>query len=313
MRNFVSKVFVGTGVANVKTLEVGLDALADKQIIAYDADTGLGLVAGSTNIKFAMGTAVLGEPVISPAIPKAAITAFNSNAYQAAVKKKMTLTVTAVPTAGKSPIHKIVYHDNLSIIPNQIKQTAISVEAESGDTTTTYAAKIAAEFNKQADGGQLFVAVTTATNVVTFESLVLSSQSAYNHIDRPEVVNFEISDAGYDDASLGAYTIATTVALKPGQGDAAKIAWLEENAQGRRGYNDRRLWNNAAHQYVPNAVAGIEYVTYVIEANDVKEGDMQDTRSNPIGIVFCTSAATGALVLVDLATAGVVPTVVPVP
>jgi hypothetical protein len=306
MRNYVSKVLIGEGTANTSIAGILPEALTIGQIIAFDPDTGVDLVAGSANVSFALGTAVLGEPIIAGPFAKASISSLYSNAYQAAVKKKVTLTVDTVPTAGKSPFFKVVYHDNLSILPNQMKQTAVSVEAVTGDTTTTYAAKIAAAFNLQ---DFKFVAVTSATNVVTFESEVVATESAYNSIDRPEVVNFEVG--AQEEDTYGAYTIADTVALKLGQGSPAKIAWMAEQAQGRRGFNDRRLWNNAKHQFDSGVDPAETYDVVVLTANDVREGDMQDTRSNPVGAILALEVGTLAVVAIDLAVAGIVPVVVP--
>ncbi|KKK63633.1 hypothetical protein LCGC14_2992310, partial [marine sediment metagenome] len=148
MRNYVSKVLLGIDTKNVKTTDdIALEALTDRQIIAFDWDTLLGLVAGTTNIGFARGTATLGEALVVGPIPKAGIVSAILNPYKAAIKQKITLTVTTVPTVGKTGLFKISYHDNLSIIPNQIKQTIIALQADATNTatTTTWAAAIAAE------------------------------------------------------------------------------------------------------------------------------------------------------------------------
>lgn len=309
MRNYVSTVLLGIDTANTSIAQKDLDALTDRQLIAYDADTGIDIKATTKNIAFARGTAVLGEPLLSGVIPISGIESVNLNAYKAAVKQKNTLTVSSVPTVGKTCIIKVIYHDNLSIIPNQIKQTAIALYADAVNTasTTTWAAAIAAEFNKQAPEGKLFVAVTTATNVVTFESLIITTQSNYNGIDRPEAVIFEVgapTDAGY-----GVYVVARTVAPSLGQGDAAKMAWMEEKAMGRHGFSDRRLWNDTK-KYPGQVVAGETYATLIINANAKVEGDMQGVRYNPIGAILGGESAALTLILVDLAVAGVVPTTI---
>ena len=138
MRNYVAKVLLGVDTANVKTTnDIALAALTVGQIIAFDWDTQLGLVAGSKNIGFARGTAVLGEPIVAGPIPKAGITSAILNPYKAAVKQKRTLTVSTVPTVGKTCIFKVSYYDNLSIIPNQIKQTAVAIQADATNTAST--------------------------------------------------------------------------------------------------------------------------------------------------------------------------------
>jgi len=307
MRNYVSKVLVGSGLANANTTDdVQPEDLTEGQIIVLDADTGDGLVAGSKNIQFALGTAVLGEPVLSAVIAKSGIESYNTNAYQAAQKKKQTLTVSAVPTAGETVVFKAIYHDNHSIIPNQIKQTAVSVTcALSGETTTTFAAKIAAAFNLQEFK---FVAVTSAAAVVTFEGIVLTSESSYNSIDRPESVNFEVNAPTGEKS--GTYAVATTVALRLGQGSPAKIAWMEEQAQGRRGFSDRRMWNDTK-KFQSSADAGSTYDVGVISAQDLVAGEMQGVRSNPIGVIIAAKVGTIAAINTNLATAGISPVVIP--
>jgi hypothetical protein len=305
-RNHVSKVLIGTAAANVTAVnDLGPASVVDGTVIAYDFDTNGSIVAATTNIGFAKGTAVLAEPILAGPIPKANITSAILNPYKAAVNKKVTLTVSAVPTVGKTAIVRVSYHDNLSIVPNQIKQTVIALTANATNaaSTTTWASAIAAEFNLQL-GNNLFVLVTTSTNTVIFEGITLTTASAYNGIDRPETLNFEI---GYpDEAEFGVYTQALTTALASGQGDANKIAWLEEQAMGRQGFADRRMWNNTK-KYPSQVTAGETYATLVISGDIYLEGDMQGLRANPIGAVVCGDSATLALVLVDLATAGVVP------
>jgi hypothetical protein len=308
-RNHVSKVLIGLAAKNVTTVDdLGpADAVAGT-VIAFDFDTNGSLTSTSKNIGFAKGTATLGEPIIAGPIPKAGIIEAILNPYKAAVNKVVTLTVTAVPTVGKVAIVRVAYHDNLSIVPNQIKQTVIALQANATNTasTTTWAAAIAAEFNLQI-GNNLFVAVTTSTNTVIFTGITLTTASNYNGIDRPETLNFEI---GYpDEAAFGVYTQALTTALASGQGDAAKVAWMEEQSMGRQGFSDRRMWNDTK-KYPSQVVAGETYAALVITAGISIEGDMQNTYNAPIGAVICGSSATLALILTDLALAGVVPTTV---
>lgn len=315
-RNHVSKLLVGVGVANVPASSVALAALTEGQIIAFDYDLGNAadnaITADTENVGFARGTSVLGEAIIAGPISVGSIIEANNNPYEAPRNKSMTLTVATVPTVGNTPIIKVSYHDNLSIIPNQIKQTTIAVLADAVNTasTTTFAAAIAAEFNKQTAelGGNLFVDVTSATNVVTFVGQTISTQSKYNGIDRPESVNFEIG-APSDVPADGTYTVATTVTLRHGQGDPAKIAWLEEQHMGRLGWSDRRMWNTP--KYPSQVDAAVDYETLVINSDSWKEGDMQGLRANPVGAIVCSAATPMGLLEVDLARAGIVPVVVP--
>lgn len=312
MRNHVSKVLVGIDTVNTNAAQKDLEALTEGQVIAFDHDTGIEIVAATKNIGFARGTAVLGEPLVAGPIPVGGITDAILNPYKAAVNKQMTLTVTSVPTVGKTAIFKIAYHDNLSIIPNQIKQTvvAITANATNAASTATWAAAIAAEFNKQTAelGGNLFCTVSSATNVVTFVGQTLTTASSYNGIDRPETLNFEIG-APNDEPDQGVYAVAVSVALASGQGDPSKVAWMEDQAQGRFGHSDRRMWNNTK-KFVPTADPGETYATLVITANIQVEGDMQNTRNNPIGVVICGASAQVTNILADLARANVVPTTV---
>ncbi|MBV1928207.1 MAG: hypothetical protein KUG81_01680 [Gammaproteobacteria bacterium] len=308
MRNYVSKVLAGIDTANTNALQKDLEALTNRQLIAYDFDTGIEIVAGTKNIGFARGTAILGEPLVAGPIPVSGIIESVLNPYAAPTNKVETLTVTAVPTVGKTAIVKIAYHDNLSIIPNQVKQTTIAVQADAVNaaSTTTWAAAIAAEFNKQTAelGGNLFCVVTTSTNTVIFTGITLTTASNYNHIDRPEALNFEV---GYPtEAAQGVYSVAVTTPLAIGQGDAAKVAWREEQAMGRFGFSDRRMWNDTK-KYPSQVVAGETYDCLVITANSITEGDMQDTHSNPVGAEIYGESDTLALILVDLAVAGITP------
>jgi len=309
MRNHVSKVLIGTADANVATVDdLGPATVPVGNIIAYDFDTNGSIVATTKNIGFAKGTAVLGEPIIAGPIPKAGITDAILNPYKAAVNKVMTLTCTAVPTVGKTIIAKVVYHDNLSIVPNQIKQTAVSITADAANTAsvTAWATALTAEFNKQVNGN-LFVTVASAVGVITFTGITLITASNYNGIDRPEVLNFEVGITDYE--GHGTHAVATTVALAPGQGDAAKVAWVEDLAQGRQGFSDRRLWNDTK-KYQSQVVAGETYDNLVITANIAVEGDMQGVRQNPIGVILFGDSDTLAPIITDLATCGIVPVTV---
>lgn len=307
-RNHVSTFFAGIDTANTTAAQKDPEALTDRQVIVYDADTGIEVLSTTKNIAFARGTSTLGEPLISGIIPVAGITSATLNPYNAPVNKEMTLTVNTVPTVGKTCIFRVTYHDNLSIIPNQVKQTIVAVTADAVNTatTTTWAAAIAAQFNLQtADlGGRIFVDVTSSTNVVTFVGQTIITQSSYNGIDRPETLNFELGAP--EDAGYGSYTKAVTVALESGQGDASKTAWLEEQHMGRLGFSDRRMWNDTK-KYPSQVQAGGTYDVLVITADKEAEGDMQGTRKYPIGVTIAGESDTLALILVDLARVGIVP------
>lgn len=305
MRNHVSKVLVGTSTANTNAAPITLAGILDGKLIAFDFDTRVEVAATTVNLGFAMGTPKLGEPIIAGPIPVRGISSAILNPYEAAVPMQATLTVTAVPNPGETALFKVIYQDNLSILPNKMKQTLISIVGQTGDTTASIATAIAAEFNKQEFR---FVNVSAATNVVTFVAQTISTASAYNGIDRPESVVFEIGAPVYDTAK-GVYAVAVTVPGKSGQGDPAKIAWLEDQAMGRRGFSDRRSWNDT-RQYKTLAKAGTTYATLVINADAHVEGDMQDLRANPVGVILAGDGGTLATIVTDLARAGVVPTTV---
>jgi hypothetical protein len=315
MRNYVAKMLVGTGIANVTASSVALAALTEGQIIAFDfdkaneADTSVS--ATTKNIGFARGTAVLGEAILAGPIPVSGVREALNNPYAAPVNQISTLTVTAVPAVEETVTFKVIYHDNLSIIPNQIKQTIVSVVADATNAASVgaWAAAISAEFNKQT-GGNLFVAVTVSGAVVTFTGLTVLTSSSYNGIDRPETLVFEVAVPDTANTTATYTVVDPATAAKAGQGDVAKIAWLEEQHIGRLGYADRRMWNNTK-KYKSQIVAGItQYETLVINADQHTEGDMQGLRANPVGALIATSAAGMALIEVDLAFAGIVPEVI---
>lgn len=311
MRTYVSKVLAGIDTVNTNAAQKDVEALTDRQLIAYDFDTGIEIIATTKNIGFARGTSVLGEALIAGPIPVAGISAI-LNPYKAAANKVMRLAVSSTPTVGKTVIFKVIYHDNLSIIPNQIKQTAIALVADAANTAsaTTWAAAISAEFNKQTAelGGNLFVTVAPSTGNVDFTGVTLLTASDFNHIDRPEAVNFEVG-APSDEPEHGVYVVTTTTPLAIGQGDAAKVAWMEEQSMGRFGFSNRRTWNDTK-KYPSQVVNGETYDVLVLQANIQSEGDLQDTINVPVGAVICGESDSVVNMLIDLAVAGVVPTTV---
>jgi hypothetical protein len=324
-RNHVSKVLVGAGLANVGVASTSggvlLATLTEGQIIAFDYDrandavdggvgsTGNSIMPATKNIGFARGTAVLGEALIAGPIPVSGISSAVENPYEALRTQKKTLTVGTVPVAGETVIVRVAYRDNLSIVPNQIKQTIIGVQANAANvaSTTTWATAIKDAFNLQTAelGGNLFVDVTSSAAIITFESQILTTQSNYNGIDRPEALSFEVGypETGQDQ---GEYTLAETQTLRHGQGDPAKIAWMEEQSMGRFGFSDRRQWFNTK-KYPLQVDNSKTYATVVLNADIEVEGDLQGVRSNPIGAVVAAEVATVGVLKTDLARAGVVP------
>lgn len=285
MRTHVAKMFVGVGLG-VGTPAVNEVAVAPWAAIQALLNSGTTLPAAAASDQFGFvyknpaGTLLTSGPFSS------ANSLVDQNLYDAGVLQKSTLTVDVTDAVdGKAYIIKVVYHDNLSIIPNQMKFTTVSVVWTTGMTATQFAAAIAVAFNTQ---DQLFVAVTSAAAVVTFESVVLTSASAYNRIDRPEYVVFELAvgDMTYGSYPTGMFVkVDPSVAVELPQGTPAQIAWMEDNHQGRRGFADRRMWNDTK-KFVPVADPTKTYNTLIVTDNKNVEGDMQDIRHNPIGSVI---------------------------
>ena len=287
MSNPVSKVLVGTGVAYKD-----INTLTEGQLCGFDYDAPGPITSDSVRIGFAMGTATPGQPVLSAIIPAGSITDALRNNYQAPRNKEMELTVTDVPEAGKSAVFKINYQDSLSIVPNQLKNTMVSIQAVDGETAASFATKIAAAFNIQEDN--LFCTVTASSNVVTVAANTVSTQSKYNRINRPESLIFTISVPGVDEA-VGTYSTATTVSHRAGQGDPAKVAYMEDQAQGRRGYSDRRNVMDPK-RFSPSVNPSSTYDVVVINATVQVHDFIGSTQGAPIGVVLAvdTNTVTGA-------------------
>ena len=279
MRTYVSKMLVGAGIV-VGSPTVGQVAVAPWGAIVALLAAGTALPAAAASDEFGFVKRIAdvdsNATYVTAGPFDTASAKVNDNQAKAAVKQKYTVTIDVTGwTAGEVKLIKVAYHDNMSIIPNQIKFTSVGV-VYAGETATAFATKVAAEFNKQ---DYLFVAVTSAAAVVTIESLVVSTMTRYNGIDKPEVIFFEIG------TPETGFTVAQTVAGVIPQGTAAQIAWMEDQHMGRRGYSDRTSWNDGK-KYITQAVAGTVYDVLVVEANKIVEGDMQDNRSNPIGAVI---------------------------
>ena len=292
MRTHVSKVLVGIGIVsgtpNVDGSEVAVAPWSAIQAL-LDAGTALPAAAASDSFGFVKADGA-GSYITAGPFPSAT-SIVASNAYSAGTAKTVTLTVDVTNLVAGTPYQfKVAYHDNLSIVPNQIKSTKVSVVFESGMTATTYAAAIAAEFNKQM---YLFVTVAAAAGVITFTQKAVSTASSYNRIDKPEYVNFEVfaGNINFDNSTpVGAFVIAAGNSFVPPQGTAAQIAYMEDQAQGRRGFSDRRMWNNTK-KFIPSAVPGVTYGTVIVTADKNVEGDLQDLRANPIGAVAAVPQA----------------------
>ena len=290
MRTYVSKMLVGpVGSAAIAVGEVAAAPWAD--IVALlAAGTALPAAAGSDEFGIVKRTEdVEGNPAYVTAGPfDTDKSEANDNQYKAPVAQVVTATLDVTGLVdGDVIMVRVAYHDNLSIIPNQIKFTLASVVYKSG---MDIAQAVTDAFNAQEF---IFVNVAKASaTTVTFTSKILTGASQYNHINRPEVIFFEVAgDVKGDNAVLTA--ALTTPGVVP-QGTAAQIAWMEEQHMGRRGYSDRISWNDGK-KYPVQADPAKTYDVLVITANKIVEGDMQDNRSNPVGAVVA-SEDTAALV-----------------
>lgn len=302
----------------VKQDVIDLAAIIAPAIEVYDFETGLKVTADSKTIAFAKGTDVAGEPIMSGPLSVKGMS-YVDNEAAAPLQQVSTLTVSVVPTVNPatgllpaSVTFNVTYHDNLSIIPNQMKQTIVSVVPDAANTasTTTWAAAIAAAFNAQEF---LYVGVSPAAAVITFTGIQLVSATKYNHIDRPEFVVFEI---GVPNAAVsngqdfhGTYAVAVTTAPDLGSGNLAQVQWMEEQHMGRQGFADRRMWNDT--KKYPTQVGDLSddpSNILVIQTDNWLEGDMQGLRANPVGVIIVADETSTANIadVIELAKNGTV-------
>jgi hypothetical protein len=317
MRNYVSKCFLGVGVASEVPATISLG-----EISVYDFETGGTVIATTKQIAFARGLDVVGEPILSGPIDVAGIQSVQAAKGLAAVQKVSTLTVATVPTVNAatgnypaSVLFNVTYHDNLSIIPNQMKQTTVSVVPNATNTasTTLWAAAIAAAFTAQEF---LYVTAVASSATVVFTGIALITATKYNGIDRPEFVIFEVgfpTSSMYNYQFQGSYTLAATTAPVLGEGSKAKLQWLESQFMGRQGFADRTRWddtkkyptqiNEVAFPVATVADTDIEIGTVpqlVINGDNWREGDMQGLRANPVGQIVAADCTSMNLLLADL-------------
>ena len=305
MYNDVSKVLVGAGSAIDASLFDETQAADPGKVMVMDAFSQGAVTSATTEMVFAMTTAVAGSPILSAPIKVGSIRSSILNSYRAPGAQVMTLTVDTVPDAGTaSAIFRVSYDDSLGIIPNQVKQTFVAIEPISSESTSAYATRIAAAFNAEEFK---FVTVTVATNVVTFTAKTLLTASAYNSIDRPETVVFNVGMP--IDGEQGEYTLAQTSPPYIGQGTPSQIAWLEDRHQGRRGYSDRRMWNDNK-KFSTSVDSSETYDQYIINAWDEHEGDLQTSIKTPTGVILALEVGTYAALKTTLDTV-VLPVVAP--
>lgn len=317
MRNYVSKCFLGVGVASEAPATLSLG-----EISVYDFETGAPVIATTKQIAFARGLDVVGEPLLSGPIDVAGVQSIVATKGVAAVQQVSTLTVATVPTVNSatglypaSVLFNVTYHDNLSILPNKMKQTIVSVVPDAVNTasTTLWAAAIAAAFTAQEF--KYVTAVASAATVI-FTGIAITTATKYNHIDRPEFVVFEVgypTASSFDYSHQGSYTLAATTAPVSGSGIKAKLQWMEEQYMGRQGFADRRLWDDT--KKYPTQINEVAFPVATVAATDIvigavpqlvligdnwREGDMQGQRANPVGQVLAADCTSMNLILGDL-------------
>ena len=328
MRTYVSKMLVGVGDANVS----GTDnfnihtGIVDGNVVAFDWDkpSTSSITAETKLIGFVKGQSAAKGNIIAGPFPVSSMKVYRREQADA-VQQQGTLTVTDVPGAdsvGHSIVFQTIHHQNLSLVPNQIKSFMWSVNIDEADTSgsaAAFAQKIYDEWKAAmdqhvAEDGVMYVQLadpTTATITATAQAV----EGSYNGIDRPEQIVFEFSatakvirngqtyeDTFTEDASAdkGTYTIVNqSVAPVMANGTYDHVRWMEDQHQGRLGFSDRRMWNNTK-KYEYQAVSGSKYDYLIVEANLQAEGDQQNLMNWPVGCVIASTTATTDLLETDL-------------
>jgi hypothetical protein len=272
MKNYVQRVLVGAGVP----WAAGVNP-AENEVMAFDWDTKL--ICDSTTTKVGLKCGNLGGIVVGPIGSRLESHNFSS-AYRAGTPSAPTITVTGLPAAGQPTdfVFKVIIHDNLSIIPNQIKQVMAAVSSEGAADADAFADKIAAALNV-AQGDRNVFNATAAAGVIT---VTAANVGDYNDITRPEIIVLEIANIE------GPFTFGAGTAMVTPNGTPDQVMWLEDLHAGRYGFSDRTNWNSK--KYPHQAKDGETYSMYSIDALIPVEGDMQDVRLNPVGAIMALTA-----------------------
>ena len=286
MRNYVQKVFVGKGIAYKEPFDVdGVITLAEDEMMAFDWETKAAVTADSQLIGFHLGS--FGGVVTGPVNVKLRMNNYTTP-YAEQVAQKVEITVDATPIAGESAMFKILAHDNLSIVPNQMKQIFASVVGIDGEAVEDFAARLGVEL-AGAMKQRNFATIEVAGAVITVTSDILDS---YNNINRPETIYVEVGIP-----TQGEYTVVETAGIHP-NGTPNQVMWMEDLYQGRYGFSDRTNWN--AKKYPHQADASLTYDIFTIDANIDVEGDMQDVRFNPVGMMMALEVGESSALVGEL-------------
>jgi len=326
MRNYVSKMLVGQGVANVATTDdLDIHSVADGKVAIFDWDAPSdSSVTAATKLIGVVKGGSAGQIIAGP-FPKASLKVFRRE-YSAGRQQKGTLQVTSVPgtdAVGLAVVFKVIYHQNLSIVPNQIKAFTWSVpidDADAAGSASDFAAKIKAGLDAAiaADSDKMvYFTAAISGDTITFTAKEMESAKEYNEIDRPEQLIFELAATAkvikggvvYEDSfsqgssyDKGEYTLVDqSVTPIMANGTESHVKWMEDQHMGRLGFSDRRMWNDTK-KYKYQAQDGATYDYLILSADLPSEGDLQDTMNFPVGCVIASTEATTAVLATDLET-----------
>lgn len=298
MRTYVSKVLAGAGIA-----WKDIFTLAEGEIVVFQWEDMKAVTGPVPALGFAKGTKNIDAPIIVGPISVRNCSGL-LHSYQAIDKAVQTLTVVDLPKDDVSPIFKVIYHSEFDVAPNRIEQVVASVKKTAAITTAAeYATAIKEEFEaQQKDKGAKYFEITLSGAALTFIPYTLrTATEPYNEIDRPETMYIEVGaperfvDEGSYTVEAGSESIpAGGVPVHP-HGTPVQIMWLEDKHMGRFGFTDRVSWNDSK-KYIYQAEYGKEYDTLVIAGDSYLEGDMQNLRANPVGVILaCKDGSMTAL------------------
>ena len=311
MRNQVSPVFSGTA-ASLESGAADFAGLALNGVLAFDADNDTAISSSTSKIGIVKRFGPNDQGLMFVELDVDKITLAKSNSKTNYTAKSMSLTVSELPDAsaiGQGIVFKVMLKQNLSIVPNQQKFILAPVQVTEANiaTTTAFAAAIADAISL-ADNNKAFQYVSASSSgakvTVTALPVATATPEGYNHIDRPEYLDFELNAPDTDLGSpteYGAYTIAVESAQVLPIGAGPDVVYMEEMAQGRLGFTDRRSWN--VKKYEASADLSKSYDILTINSEKVVEGDLQGLRSNPVGVTLALESA--AVIITDIERADV--------
>jgi hypothetical protein len=310
MRTHVSKVFAGSGIDPALPPGSIFD-LTEGQIAVFDWDSKTVLDASNAadynKVGFARGMGGGMNPLLTgPVDARKSIALFT--AYRAVDKPIKSLDTIAVPDEGVSAIFKVVTHTEVGVAPNKIFQVAVSIVGKASESPEEFAVRLKAEFDKnnaENGGAKRFDVTVSGSNPsklnfepFTTRNLDNGSDYPYDGITRPEFMYIEIG-APNRFSEEGEYVVSTYQEAVPPHGYAKQIMWLEDVHMGRMGFSDRVSWQDKK-KYQYQAKYNTTYDTVVISGDLGKEGDMQATRQNPVGVILALVHATNPTFILDI-------------